>query len=104
MASRLVLLLAAFACVALAVDHSKFKKCNDLSFCRTHRRTPMQHQYHLEQVTQEPGVIKGQLAGNGPPLSFEVRFYTNGLARMRVLEANPLHVRWEVGWWRRVKT
>lgn len=52
-------------------------------------------QYHLEAIKQSAGRITGQLAGNGPPLSLEMSIYTNGIARMRVVESNPLHVRWE---------
>jgi alpha 1,3-glucosidase len=42
------------------------------------------------------GTVTGEFTGGAVPFNLDVRFYTNGVARLRVLEKNPLNgPRWE---------
>ena len=81
--------------LALQLKSAPYSPLSSVRRIPHHALPSLPPQYHLEAIKQSAGRITGQLAGNGPPLSLEMSIYTNGIARMRVVESNPLHVRWE---------
>ena len=97
---QVLLLLSVCLFWTLAVDRTKFRTCQQTSFCRRHRSAERGRQYLVSGLKMDsPGVAIADLKGgpNDVPLSLSVQFYTNGVSRIRVIEKKPLHgPRWEV--------
>ncbi|CAN0198104.1 unnamed protein product, partial [Scytosiphon promiscuus] len=80
---------------AAAVDKKKFRKCADTGFCRRNRdrSSPPKSPFRVdpESVESDVGgitatVLPGQEGGGTSPLSLRIRFYANGVCRLKVDE------------------
>ena len=86
---------------ASAVDHAKFRTCQQTGFCRRHRASQVHRPYVVAPNSLQvdaAGTVEGQLHGGpfGVSLTLKLLGYADGLARLRVTETNPLHgPRWE---------
>ena len=97
-ASAVVLLLSS----AFAVDHAKFRTCQQTGFCRRHRTDEKPHPYVVAPnslaLDAATGAVSGKLHGGpfGVSLTLTLLAYSSGVARLRVTETAPLHgPRWE---------
>lgn len=92
--------LALLFSVALGVDHAKFRTCTQTGFCRRSRNRAS-HNYVVAPgslTLDASGALSGKLHGGpyGVSLSLSVVAYASGVARLRIVETNPLHgPRWE---------
>ncbi len=95
------LLLATAFDVASAVDHAKFRTCQQTGFCRRHLKSDKPHPYVVapNSLTLDgSGEVTGKLHGGpfGVSLSLRLIAYSCGAARLRITETNPLNgPRWE---------
>ncbi|EFA77026.1 alpha-glucosidase II [Heterostelium album PN500] len=99
----LLFVVTTFIALTEAVDSSKFKTCNDLSFCKRNRRVDItdaaqmslyKHQIVADSVQLKDGRLVGEIVEQDGEvdhvLSFEIRAIANGILRFRVLEKSPL--------------
>ena len=71
---------------AEAVDRSKFRTCEQASFCRRHRiagtEAPRATQYTIDKATlqrdAQRGVVRGDLRGGPAPLTLEAHMLRTG--------------------------
>ena len=98
---RITALLALVAALG-AVDHAKFRTCQQTGFCRRHRGTELPHPYVVAPgslvIDGGSGEVTGTLHGGpfGVSLSLRLIAYDCGAARLRITEAHPLNgPRWE---------
>eukprot|EP00903_Cladosiphon_okamuranus_P006839 g6661.t2 len=90
---------------AAAVDKKKFRKCADTGFCRRNRDriSPPKSPFRVDPesvISDADGitaiVLPGDGGGGSAPLSLRVRFYANGVCRLKVDEQSPGGAqRWE---------
>lgn len=93
-------MLVLFPSSVNAVDKSKFRKCNDMSFCRRNRQLAP----HVAPFSLLPTLhftdssIVGEILNtqDNVLLSFELKFYPRGVMRMTVLEKNSFRQRPEL--------
>ena len=84
-----------------AVDHAKFRTCQQTGFCRRHRGSELPHPYVVAPgslALDSSGAVTGRLHGGpfGVSLTLRLVAYTCGASRLRITETNPLHgPRWE---------
>jgi alpha 1,3-glucosidase len=100
-ATTLCLAVVCLLVATEAVDRSKFRTCQQTSFCRRWRNTNDRGRPYLvgsKTVQEGEGRVNAELHG-GPSnvqLSLDIRFYTSGASRVRIEEKAPLNgKRWE---------
>lgn len=100
---RAALAAALLAAAVLAVDRSKFRRCDQAGFCRRHRGKTTEPEWRLNAGTVKlaaPGQLAATLhsdAPGSPPFDLAVFFYESGIARVRITENIPdKPPRWEV--------
>lgn len=98
---RAAVLLAALT-AATAVDRSKFRTCNDASFCRRHRSKTSEPEFRVGPSTVKVDSVNGLVsatltsdAAGSPPFNLAVHFYESGVARVRITEKDDNPPRWE---------
>eukprot|EP01116_Phalansterium_solitarium_P023891 TRINITY_DN8582_c0_g1_i1.p1 TRINITY_DN8582_c0_g1~~TRINITY_DN8582_c0_g1_i1.p1 ORF type:complete len:926 (-),score=425.77 TRINITY_DN8582_c0_g1_i1:222-2999(-) len=98
-----VCLLAALLTTTVAVDRSKFKTCDQASFCKRNREAASRitngdsaisgfSGYRIDGPLSVDGksTVRGTIRNNpNVPLYFELSAYEDGIARMRVYEKHP---------------
>jgi len=89
-----------FSVKVQAVDHSKFRTCDQTGFCRRNRKQDFKRgQFEVVpgSLVVGPTKVEGKLKSAEPndiPLLLKVHFYQNGMARVRVTEDSS-EARWE---------
>ena len=93
MAAAVVLCLLLAAAPVGAVDRSKFRTCDQASFCRRFRSEDRPVQYAVGKGTlqRDCATVTGELAGGPVPLRLEAQLLATGTTRVRMIEAKPLH-------------
>jgi hypothetical protein len=96
-------LLAALVGAALAVDRSKFRRCDQAGFCKRHRGKASEPELRVmagSVAMPQPGRLAATVHSDAPgaPLfDLSVAFYESGIARMRLTEVfADKPARWEV--------
>jgi len=86
-----------------AVDRSKFRTCDQTSFCKRQRNLERTEAWNLDLrtiTTTDSGIradlIKREASGLEVPFILEITAYGEGIARLRINEKAPLKKRYEV--------
>lgn len=94
-------ILASLLYTVTAVDRSKFRTCQDASFCRRHRDKTSEPEFRVLsdsiQVNKEgriSGILHSSVAG-APHFNLNFQVFESGTARVRITEKNDMSSRWE---------